>query len=95
MMRILLAAVGVGSILVPYPYAVDNHQTVNALHLVNAGAALMIQQSKMTVNWLAEKLCYFIDHPDELVVMALAAYSISTPDAASKVAAQVAQLAAC
>ncbi|HEY9199571.1 MAG TPA: undecaprenyldiphospho-muramoylpentapeptide beta-N-acetylglucosaminyltransferase, partial [Gammaproteobacteria bacterium] len=45
-----LTAVGVGAILVPYPHAVDDHQTGNARYLVNAGAALLIPQSELDVD---------------------------------------------
>jgi UDP-N-acetylglucosamine--N-acetylmuramyl-(pentapeptide) pyrophosphoryl-undecaprenol N-acetylglucosamine transferase len=51
-----LAAVGVASILVPFPFAVDDHQTHNAQFLVNAGAAQRIQQSDLSAEWLAEEL---------------------------------------
>ena len=42
-----LANAGVGAILVPYPYAVDDHQTANAQYLTNAGAAVLIQQEQL------------------------------------------------
>jgi UDP-N-acetylglucosamine--N-acetylmuramyl-(pentapeptide) pyrophosphoryl-undecaprenol N-acetylglucosamine transferase len=51
-----LAAVGVASILVPFPFAVDDHQTHNAQFLVNAGAAQRIQQTELTAEVLAEEL---------------------------------------
>jgi len=51
-----LAIAGVASILVPYPYAVDDHQTANAKFLVDAGAAVLIQQSELTAETLAELL---------------------------------------
>jgi len=51
-----LAAVGVASILVPFPFAVDDHQTHNAQFLVNAGAAQRIPQPQLSAEWLAEEL---------------------------------------
>lgn len=51
-----LAAVGVGSILVPFPYAVDDHQTLNARYLVDGNAALLVQQSMLTEEKLASLL---------------------------------------
>jgi len=51
-----LAAVGVASILVPFPFAVDDHQTHNAQFLVNAGAAQRIPQPQLRAEWLAEEL---------------------------------------
>jgi len=44
-----LSAVGVASVLVPFPHAVDDHQTGNAAYLANNGAAMLIQQKDMTV----------------------------------------------
>jgi UDP-N-acetylglucosamine--N-acetylmuramyl-(pentapeptide) pyrophosphoryl-undecaprenol N-acetylglucosamine transferase len=45
-----LACVGVASVLVPFPYAVDDHQTTNAAYLVEGGAATMVQQNVFDVN---------------------------------------------
>jgi UDP-N-acetylglucosamine--N-acetylmuramyl-(pentapeptide) pyrophosphoryl-undecaprenol N-acetylglucosamine transferase len=47
-----IAAVGVASILVPYPHAVDDHQTANANYLANAGAAILLPQSQLGVEKL-------------------------------------------
>ncbi len=49
-----LAAVGVASILVPFPAAVDDHQTVNAAYLVDRGAALLIADRDLTPQRLGE-----------------------------------------
>lgn len=51
-----LACAGVAAILVPYPFAVDDHQTANARWLVEAGAAELIQQSELNAEQLAQKL---------------------------------------
>ena len=51
-----LAAVGVASLLVPFPHAVDDHQTVNARYLVDRGAATMIAQDDLDPTRLAEFL---------------------------------------
>lgn len=51
-----LAAVGVASLLVPFPAAVDDHQTHNAQFLVNAGAALLIQERDLSPQRLADVL---------------------------------------
>jgi UDP-N-acetylglucosamine--N-acetylmuramyl-(pentapeptide) pyrophosphoryl-undecaprenol N-acetylglucosamine transferase len=56
-----LAAAGVASILVPFPAAVDDHQTQNAQFLVKADAAVMIQEKELTAQRLAEvlqRLCH-------------------------------------
>ena len=80
-----LAAVGVASILVPYPYAVDDHQTSNAHYLVDAGAAILLQQSNMTPRRLGEQL-QLLQHPDRLISMARRAREKAMPDAARCVA---------
>ena len=51
-----VAAVGLASILVPFPAAVDDHQTINGAYLVDAGAAVMVQESDMTAQTLADQI---------------------------------------
>lgn len=51
-----IAAVGVPALFVPFPHAVDDHQTVNARHLVDADAAWLLQQSELTPQVLADWL---------------------------------------
>ncbi len=51
-----LAAAGVASILVPYPYAVDDHQTSNAKYLSDADAAILLKQESLSVDTLVEIL---------------------------------------
>jgi len=80
-----LAAVGVASILVPYPHAVDDHQTANAHHLADAGAAVLMPQSHMTPQRLAEQL-KLLQQPERLIDMALHARKKAMPEAAQGVA---------
>lgn len=87
-----LAAAGVASILVPYPYAVDDHQTVNAKSLTDAGAGLLIQQENLTPRHLHEVLKSFTDHEmhesrDRLKHMALAARGQAKTNATQDVVA--------
>jgi len=51
-----LAAAGVGAILVPFPAAVDDHQTANARYLVNAGAAVLLDERELTAERLAAEI---------------------------------------
>lgn len=51
-----IAAVGVSAILVPFPFAVDDHQTTNARYLADAGAATLVQQRDLTAAKLAKML---------------------------------------
>ena len=81
-----LAAAGVGSILIPYPYAVDDHQTANADYLASAGAAIVKQQHELTSEWLSDTVIRMTQQRDTLVRMASAARSMSKPEAASAVA---------
>ena len=51
-----IAAVGAAAIFVPFPFAVDDHQTTNARFLVNAGGGWLVQQSDLTPEGLAKML---------------------------------------
>ncbi len=81
-----LAAAGVASILVPYPYAVDDHQTANASYLETAGAALIRQQSELDSDWLAETVTALMSNRDRLLQMAGAARNLAMPESAKKIA---------
>lgn len=70
-----LAAAGVGALLIPYPYAVDDHQTHNAMALVTAGAAQLIPEKSLTAEVLVTQLEEFSQHREKLLVMANAARS--------------------
>lgn len=79
-----IAAVGVASILVPYPYAVDDHQTANAAYLADEGAAFLIQQNELDSKKLSEIL---MSLDKEIILnMAIKARQLSTKDAAEVVA---------
>ena len=51
-----LAAAGVASILIPFPFAVDDHQTTNARFLVESGGGWLVSQGDLTARWLADML---------------------------------------
>ncbi|HEY6239270.1 MAG TPA: undecaprenyldiphospho-muramoylpentapeptide beta-N-acetylglucosaminyltransferase [Burkholderiales bacterium] len=86
-----LAAAGVASILVPYPHAVDDHQTANACFLSDAGAAVLVQQRELSAERLATLLAGF--DREGLRDMAGRARSLAKPDATSAVAMVCAELA--
>jgi UDP-N-acetylglucosamine--N-acetylmuramyl-(pentapeptide) pyrophosphoryl-undecaprenol N-acetylglucosamine transferase len=65
-----LAAAGVGSILIPYPHAVDDHQTKNGAYLVQAGAAVLIPQADLTPQRLADMIATLACDRDNLLKMA-------------------------
>jgi UDP-N-acetylglucosamine--N-acetylmuramyl-(pentapeptide) pyrophosphoryl-undecaprenol N-acetylglucosamine transferase len=82
-----LAAAGLPAILVPYPYAIDDHQTANARFLVDAGAARMILQSELTADSLAVEIEHFFAERHVLQEMGRRAESLARRDAADRVAA--------
>lgn len=84
-----IAAAGCASIFVPFPHAVDDHQTANAEYLEQAGAAIIRQQRDLTAEWLANKWQYFAQNKEELVKMANQARSMAITDSAEQVAKQV------
>jgi len=79
-----LSAAGVASILVPYPHAVDDHQTSNAKFLSSHGAAVLLPQSELTAQNLAELLVKLTR--EKLLGMAIAARSMAKPEATRIVA---------
>jgi len=86
-----VAAAGVASVLIPYPHAVDDHQTANARFLADAGAAVLVPQSELSAERLAEVLAGF--DRARLRDMARRARSLARPGAASAVAMACAELA--
>jgi len=81
-----LGALGLPSILVPYPYAVDDHQTLNARQLSDAGAALLMPQDSFTAASLAASLTRLSEERHMLELMSTAARSCFVPNAAATVA---------
>lgn len=80
-----LAAAGKPGILIPFPHAVDDHQTVNGHYLVDRDAALMVQQKDLDVDGLTKMILELADNPDRLEVMASSAKSASLPQATGDV----------
>ena len=78
-----LAAAGVASILVPFPHAVDDHQTGNAKFLVNVGGAFLLPQNELTADSIALIRNY---SRGQLLEMAEKARSLARPDATEAVA---------
>ena len=87
-----IAAVGVASVLIPYPSAVDDHQTANGAFLVAANAATLIQEPELT----ADSLASYIKNIDResLKAMACRARQISMRDATDRVVAELTGVAA-
>ena len=88
-----IAAIGRPAILVPFAAAANNHQAANAAGLVEAGAAIQVQESEMSAEILAARLLEIISVPERATRMAAAARGIAQPDAAGKLARLVDRLA--
>ncbi len=78
-----LCAAGIGAVLVPFPHAVDDHQTRNARQMVEAEAAILMPQSRMTPAVLAETLGSLTR--GRILTMARAARTLARPDATERV----------
>ena len=88
-----LAAAGLPSVLVPYPYCADDHQTHNASVLVDAGGALMIEDSRLGAASLAAVLDPVIDDPGLMVRMHEALVPLQGKHAAAEIADDMEKLA--
>lgn len=80
-----IAAIGVAALFVPFPFAVDDHQTSNAAFLADQGAAVVVQQRDLDAGWLTAWLADL--RRDTLATMAEKARALAKPDATDRVAA--------
>lgn len=80
-----LAAAGMASILIPFPFAVDDHQTHNAAFLANAQAAILIPQNQLNSDSLASLLLTFTHDRNRLLSMAESAYRLRKINSAQQV----------
>jgi len=76
-----LAAAGVASLLIPYPYATDDHQTANANWLVDVGAATLVSQADFSVDKACHLLAALLQNRKALLNQAQQARSLATPSA--------------
>ncbi|MEP6939712.1 MAG: undecaprenyldiphospho-muramoylpentapeptide beta-N-acetylglucosaminyltransferase [Rudaea sp.] len=88
-----LCAVGIGAVLVPFPAAVDDHQTSNGAWMVAHGAAFLAAETQADAAFLANLLRLLGDRP-ALLAMAQAARTLAKPDAAANIADVCLQVAA-
>ncbi|HUS57274.1 MAG TPA: undecaprenyldiphospho-muramoylpentapeptide beta-N-acetylglucosaminyltransferase [Planctomycetota bacterium] len=80
-----MAACGIPSILVPYPFAADDHQRHNAQALADAGAAVVLEQDAFCVDLLAGLICKFLDDEGLARRMHQASLDKARPDAANAI----------
>lgn len=81
-----LMSAGLASILVPYPHAVDDHQTENGQALVRQGAAIMQAQTDFNSEFLMNQFSNLQSNRGQILVMSEAARSLAQPESAKKVA---------
>jgi UDP-N-acetylglucosamine--N-acetylmuramyl-(pentapeptide) pyrophosphoryl-undecaprenol N-acetylglucosamine transferase len=81
-----IAAAGVAALLVPFPYAVGDHQSMNAAFLAEHGAARVIPQTQLSSVSLARVLKELLNDRSKLLALAHAARSLACPDATERVA---------
>ncbi|MBR1647079.1 MAG: undecaprenyldiphospho-muramoylpentapeptide beta-N-acetylglucosaminyltransferase [Selenomonadaceae bacterium] len=87
-----LTARGVPAILIPYPFAAENHQEFNARSLVDAGAAKMILNKDLTAEILSATINELLTSPDTLKKMSEASLSLGKPQAAAEIADLILEL---
>jgi UDP-N-acetylglucosamine--N-acetylmuramyl-(pentapeptide) pyrophosphoryl-undecaprenol N-acetylglucosamine transferase len=87
-----ITAVGLPAILVPYPFASDDHQRLNAQAVVAAGGGEMIIEKDLDGEVLAERLKHYSAHPEALEGMASAARTLGRPQAAEEIVKDCLQL---
>lgn len=80
-----LTSLGKAAILIPYPYAVDDHQRANAEILVQAGAARMVLDAELTPERMRDEIRTLITDRTQLAAMGSAAKTVGRPDATSAV----------
>jgi UDP-N-acetylglucosamine--N-acetylmuramyl-(pentapeptide) pyrophosphoryl-undecaprenol N-acetylglucosamine transferase len=88
-----IAATGKPAIFVPFPRAADDHQRVNAEALERAGAAVVVEESKLEGVWLAETIAALLQDAPRLQKMSAAARRMAHPNAARDIAAMAARVA--
>ncbi|MEH2260699.1 undecaprenyldiphospho-muramoylpentapeptide beta-N-acetylglucosaminyltransferase [Nostoc sp.] len=81
-----LAVCGTPAILIPYPFAAEDHQSYNADVFTKAGAALTLKQSELTTEVLQNNVLNLLQSPQELAKMGEKAKVIAVPDSAEKLA---------
>ena len=88
-----ISVIGRPAILIPYAAATGDHQTANARGLVEAGAAIMIPEARLSPETLAEQAALVLDNPDGAVQMAHSALKYGIPDATARLVELVEALA--
>jgi UDP-N-acetylglucosamine--N-acetylmuramyl-(pentapeptide) pyrophosphoryl-undecaprenol N-acetylglucosamine transferase len=88
-----IAAHGLPAVLIPYPHATGEHQSANARWMVQAGAAIVIEDRELSAARLAGEVAGLLADRSRLAAMAAAARGLARPDAAVEVAREVLEVA--
>jgi UDP-N-acetylglucosamine--N-acetylmuramyl-(pentapeptide) pyrophosphoryl-undecaprenol N-acetylglucosamine transferase len=89
-----ITALGKAAVYVPFPFAADDHQRLNAGQMVAAGAAEMIDEAALTGDLLAERIHYYAGRPEVLRRMAERSTALGRPDAATHIVDECCRLVA-
>lgn len=81
-----LAVCGTPAILIPYPYAAEDHQTYNAQVYTTAGAGILFQQKELTPEKLQTQVLELLQSPEQLQQMSVKAKTVAVPESAEKLA---------
>jgi UDP-N-acetylglucosamine--N-acetylmuramyl-(pentapeptide) pyrophosphoryl-undecaprenol N-acetylglucosamine transferase len=88
-----VTAAGKPAVFIPFPRAADDHQRVNAQALERAGAAVVLEETKLDEVWLVDTIGALLQDPGRLKRMSEAAKSLAHPNAARDIAEMAARLA--
>ena len=88
-----IAAAGKPAVFVPFPLAADDHQRRNAEAMEGAGAAVVIEETRLDEVWLVDTICALLEDPGRLAKMSEAARAMSHPKAAKDIAELAAKIA--
>jgi len=88
-----IAAAGLPAVLVPYPHASADHQTLNAAYIERAGAAVVVRDDELDGPRLAREVGALLAAPQRMAAMAKAARAVAKPDAAKQIADELLALA--
>ena len=80
-----VTALGKAAVFIPYPHAADDHQRRNARHVVDAGAAEMIDEGQLSGRLLSARILFFASHPEALARLEQQAAQLGKPDAAQRI----------
>jgi UDP-N-acetylglucosamine--N-acetylmuramyl-(pentapeptide) pyrophosphoryl-undecaprenol N-acetylglucosamine transferase len=88
-----VAAAGKPAVFVPFPLAADDHQRRNAEAMERAGAAVLVEETRLDEVWLVDTICALLEDPARLAKMSDAARAMAHPNAAKDIAELAARLA--